>query len=84
MCLMLLRRHFEISYLVILEIVINCKKGNGDYVLYHGNLSVSENYNAVKYLATKVFNDLPYKLKVAGLNPPRHLVQLVKNYPNIE
>ena len=64
--------------------VINCKTGKGDYVLYHGNLSVSENHNAVKYLATKVFNDLPFALKVAGLNPPRHLVQLVKNYPNIE
>jgi len=63
---------------------ISCETGKGDYVLYHGNLSVSENYNAVKYLATKVFNDLPYRLKVAGLNPPRHLMQLINNYPNIE
>ncbi len=63
---------------------IRCKTGKGDYVFYHGNLSVPENYNAVKYLATKVFNDLPYKLKVAGLNPPKHLVQLIKNYKNIE
>ncbi len=63
---------------------ISSKIGKGNYVLYHGNLSVSENYNAVKYLATKVFNDLPYALKVAGLNPPRHLVQLIKSYPNIE
>ncbi len=63
---------------------IGCKTGKGNYVLYHGNLSVSENYNAVKYLATKVFNGLPYQLKVAGLNPPRHLVQLIKNFPNIE
>jgi len=61
-----------------------CKEGKGNYVLYHGNLSVSENYNAVKYLASKVFNNLPYTLKVAGLNPPRHLVQLIKNYKNIE
>ncbi len=63
---------------------IGCKTGKGSYVLYHGNLSVSENYNAVKYLATKVFNNLPFPLKVAGLNPPRHLVQLIKNYPHIE
>ncbi len=63
---------------------IRCKEGKGDYVLYHGNLSVSENYNAVKYLATKVFNELPYTLKVAGLNPPKHLVQLINNYPNIK
>jgi len=63
---------------------ISCKTGKGDYVLYHGNLSVSENYNAVKYLATKVFNNLPYTFKVAGLNPPRHLVQLIKSYPHID
>lgn len=63
---------------------INCKEGKGDYVLYHGNLSVSENYNAVKYLANKVFNDLPYHLIIAGLNPPRHLTNLIRNYPNIE
>ena len=66
------------------HIRISCKTGKGKYILYHGNLSVSENYNAVKYLATKVFNDLPYILKVAGLNPPRHLVQLIKSYSNIE
>jgi hypothetical protein len=60
------------------------KEGKGEYVLYHGNLSVSENYNAVRFLATKVFNDLNIPLKVAGLNPPQHLVQLIRNYPNIE
>jgi len=57
--------------------------GKGKYVLYHGNLSVSENYNAVRFLATKVFNDLNIPLKVAGLNPPNHLIQLIKNHPHI-
>ncbi len=63
---------------------VKSKEGKGDYVLYHGNLSVSENYNAVRFLANKVFNDLDIPLKVAGLNPPKHLANLLKNYPNIE
>ncbi len=63
---------------------VNIKAGKGNYVLYHGNLSVSENYNAVRYLATKVFNDLDIPLKVAGLNPPKHLVQLINTFPHIE
>jgi hypothetical protein len=64
--------------------VVSSKEGRGDYVLYHGNLSVSENYNAVRYLATKVFNDINIPLKVAGLNPPKHLVQMISTNPNIE
>jgi hypothetical protein len=58
--------------------------GKGTYALYHGNLSVAENFNAVKYLATKVFNDLKTPFKVAGLNPPAHLVKLLAPIPNIE
>ena len=63
---------------------VACKEGLGDYVLYHGNLSVPENYNAAKYLATKVFNMLDIKLVIAGLNPPKHLVQVIKSSPNVE
>jgi hypothetical protein len=59
-------------------------EGKGTYALYHGNLSVAENFNAVKYLATKVFNDLKTPFKVAGLNPPAHLVKLLAPLPNIE
>ena len=60
------------------------EEGSGDYVLYHGNLSVSENYNAVRFLINKVFKGLDIPLKVAGLNPPRHLKQLIKTQPHVE
>jgi hypothetical protein len=52
---------------------IRCKPGRGHYALYHGNLSVAENYNAARYLIKEVFNDLDMDLVVAGLNPPDHL-----------
>lgn len=33
--------------------------GKGEYVLYHGNLSVSENKVAAEFLINEVFNDVP-------------------------
>ena len=63
---------------------VNCKSGKGNYVLYHGNLSVSENSNAAKFLINNVFKDLDIPLKVAGLNPPKHLVNLFHNSKSIE
>lgn len=60
------------------------KAGSGTYVLFHGQLSVPENYDAVKYLAKEVFAHTSLMLKVAGLNPPKHLERLLSNYTNIE
>ncbi len=62
---------------------LQIKPGKGDYVLYHGNLSVAENFNAVRFLVSSVFNDLNIPLKVAGLNPPAHLINLIAEFPNI-
>lgn len=58
--------------------------GKGEYVLYHGNLSVAENSNAAKFLVNNVFNDLNIPLKIAGLNPPAQLRHLLKATPNVE
>ncbi len=58
---------------------VNCQTGKGSYVLYHGNLSVAENSNAVKFLISHVFNDLDIPLKVAGLNPPKTLINMISN-----
>ncbi len=58
--------------------------GKGDYVLYHGNLSVAENNNAVKILLQQVFPGLGIPLKIAGLNPSRQLRNLVSQYHGVE
>jgi hypothetical protein len=58
--------------------------GKGDYVLYHGNLSVGENVLAAEYLVKEVFNDIQVPLKIAGLNPSESLKKLVADFKNIE
>ena len=63
---------------------VNCELGKGEYVLYHGNLSVPENSNAAKFLVNNVFNDLDIPLKIAGLNPPAYLSNLFNNGRDIE
>ncbi|MDI9339002.1 MAG: hypothetical protein QM534_00420 [Sediminibacterium sp.] len=56
-----------------------------NYILYHGNLSISENYEAVLWLARNVFSRLPeYKVIVAGKKPPSFLVERLKEFRNIE
>jgi len=58
--------------------------GKGDYVLYHGNLSVGENAMAAEYLIKEVFRDLGIQLKIAGLNPAESLKSLVNEYKNVD
>ena len=64
--------------------MVKPQNGRGTYALFHGQLSVAENYNAVIYLAKNVFSKMSIKLKVAGLNPPRFLEKMLQKYPNIE
>lgn len=58
------------------------KEGKGYYCLYHGNLSVNENEEAVTWLLEKVFsgNEIPFV--IAGKSPSAHLRQLIEHYPN--
>lgn len=57
--------------------------GRGDYVLYHGNLSVRENEDAAKWLIENVFSELDLHCIVAGLNPSDKLKKLVEKHPNV-
>ncbi len=58
--------------------------GKGNYVLYHGNLSVGENAQAAEYLVKEVFNDLPVPFTIAGLNPSESLKNLVGGFSHIK
>jgi hypothetical protein len=58
--------------------------GKGNSVLFHGNLSVSENYEAVVWLITNVFSSLNTNIIIAGLKPPLFLKQLCDNYKHIQ
>lgn len=58
--------------------------GNGDFILYHGNLGVAENYEAAIKLTKEVFSKLRFRCVIAGNNAPNELHQLVELYPNVE
>lgn len=58
--------------------------GNGDYILYHGNLSISENYVALQWLLKEVFASISVPVVIAGLNPPEFLKQEIKQYAHVK
>jgi len=58
--------------------------GKGKYVLYHGNLTVSENYRAVTFLIKNVFANTSIPFIVAGLNPPEFLQKLAARHSNVQ
>jgi hypothetical protein len=62
---------------------LECKVGKGNYILYHGNLSISENYNAALWLIENVFSKIAHPVVIAGLNPPIHLVEAINKYTHI-
>ena len=59
------------------------ESGRGDYVLYHGNLSVRENADAAEWLIENVFSKLEIPCVIAGLNPSDRLQKLASDYVNI-
>lgn len=58
--------------------------GRGQFALYHGNLSVNENYQAAMFLANQVFNDLQIPLIIAGKNPHINWFNALQKYSHIE
>jgi hypothetical protein len=60
------------------------KTGSSDYILFHGNLAISENYEAVIWLARNVFSAINFKVVVAGLRPPGFLLEELAKFPNIQ
>lgn len=61
---------------------INATVGLGTYCLYHGDLSISSNQKAVKWLLQKVFALTNIPLVIAGKNPPNSLIKLAHKLPH--
>lgn len=57
--------------------------GRGTYCLYHGNLGVAENEQAVFFLIKEIFAHTSIPLKIAGSNPGEALIRLVSAYDHI-
>lgn len=62
---------------------VNSKTGRGDFILYHGNLSVGENNHAAIYLASEVFSKLDSQCIIVGNEPSSELAAICKR-ENIE
>jgi glycosyltransferase involved in cell wall biosynthesis len=57
--------------------------GTGNYFLYHGNLSVAENFKAAAWLAMEVAPKLNGELIIAGKHPGTDLRKILQHEPNI-
>lgn len=63
---------------------VTSQTGKGDYILYHGNLGISENYKAAEWLIEQVFSKITHPVIIAGLNPPTHLFEKIKPHSHIK
>jgi len=61
---------------------VRSETGGSPFSLYHGNLSVPENQEAVKWLLQDVFADLKFQLFVAGKNPSLRLKKFCEKSSN--
>ncbi len=57
--------------------------GKGDYLLYHGNLSVPENIKAVNHLIDSVFRKINYPVIIAGKDPHGTLEKKIRQHEHI-
>jgi len=58
--------------------------GKGDYVLYHGDLSVNLNERIVYGLIEDVFSKVSNKFIIAGKNPSKKLIRKANDFNNIK
>lgn len=63
---------------------ITIKEGKGQFILFHGNLSVAENAEAAEWLIKHVFSKITTQVIIAGLNPDDHLHKLIEPFENID
>ncbi len=52
------------------------KTGSGDYLLYHGDLSIKENADAANFLIKEIIPHTKFKLIIAGNNPGNKLTNI--------
>ncbi len=62
---------------------VDIEPGRGEYLLFHGNLSVSENVEAALYLIERVFSKINFPVIIAGKSPLKAIINAVIPYSNI-
>jgi glycosyltransferase involved in cell wall biosynthesis len=59
-------------------------KGKGDFILYHGNLSVPENIEAALYIIDEIAPLVGHRFVIAGKSPEEVLYDRVSSMDNVE
>lgn len=62
---------------------VTIKKGEGGYVLYHGNLDVSENSKVAEFIIDKIALRSSLPIIIAGLNPSKDLIKKIQQTHNV-
>lgn len=62
---------------------VSSKPGKGDFVLYHGNLSVAENVKAVAFILRTIAPHVKVPVIIAGRLPTAQISQLCDNQDNV-
>lgn len=62
---------------------VKTQTGIGNYMLFHGNLEVAENLEAVNFILNYVMSEFSVPLIIAGKNPPLWLQEKVDILPHI-
>ncbi|MBI9053117.1 MAG: glycosyltransferase [Bacteroidales bacterium] len=63
---------------------VDIKSGSGNYILYHGDLSVNENIEAINFIMQEIASKVSFDFKIAGRNPGKKIIELIKKYNNVE
>lgn len=59
-------------------------EATGNYVLYHGNLTVAENVKAAIWIVEKIAGRIPWtQFVIAGYDPPADLISMVNRCGNV-
>lgn len=62
---------------------VSGKPGRGDFVLFHGKLSVPDNEEAVLFLIKNVFSSIKIPFVIAGMQPGERIRKAILPYPHI-
>jgi len=63
---------------------LQCQSGRGDYLIYHGNLSVEENIKAALFLIHEVFSKMDINCIITGKNPGAILLEAAAPFKHIQ
>lgn len=62
---------------------IDVKEGKGDYILYHGNLGITENSRVASFIVKNIAEKSPLPIVIAGLEPTEDLIDAINSTPNV-